>query len=49
MKYAIQMGLSGMIYVPSFLKIGAGIQAILRFWLSNLNGCNAGITDVRDL
>jgi hypothetical protein len=27
------------------MKIGTGVQAILRFWLSNLNGCNVGVTD----
>jgi hypothetical protein len=37
-----------MIYIPSFMKIGTGVQAILRFPLSNLRGCNVGITDGRD-
>jgi hypothetical protein len=27
------------IYIPSFMQIGTGIQAILRFCISNLNGC----------
>jgi hypothetical protein len=27
------------------MKIGTGIQAILRICLSNLRGCNIGITD----
>jgi hypothetical protein len=27
---------------------GAGAQAILRFCLRNLRGCNVGITDERD-
>jgi hypothetical protein len=35
-----------MIFLRSFLKIDAGVQLILRFCLSNLNGCNIGITDV---
>jgi hypothetical protein len=26
MKYAVDMGLSAMIYIPSFIKIGSGIQ-----------------------
>jgi hypothetical protein len=30
------------------MKIGAGVQAILRFCLSNLNLCNVGITDERN-
>jgi hypothetical protein len=37
------MASCGMIYLPNFMKIGTGVQAILRFCLSNLNGCNAGI------
>jgi hypothetical protein len=39
------MGSGGMINIPSFMKIGMGVQAILRFCLSNLRGCNVGITD----
>jgi hypothetical protein len=31
--------------VPSFMKIGTGVQATLRFCLRNLRGCNVGITD----
>jgi hypothetical protein len=26
--------------MPGFRKIGAGVQAILRFWFSNLRSCN---------
>jgi hypothetical protein len=37
------------IYIPSFMKIGTGIQAILRFCLRNMRGYNVGITDGRDL
>jgi hypothetical protein len=52
MMYAIEMAPRGMIYVSSFLKIRIGVQAILRFCLSNLNGCNVvllmeGIYEVR--
>jgi hypothetical protein len=36
-------------YIPSFMKIGIGIQAILTFYLRNLRDCNVGITDGRDL
>jgi hypothetical protein len=47
------MASDGMIYTyihtPSFVKIDIGVQEILRFCLSNLNGCNVGITDGRDL
>jgi hypothetical protein len=45
MVYAVEMALWDMIYVPSTMKIGTDFQAILRFSLSNLNGCNVGITD----
>jgi hypothetical protein len=34
-----------MIYIPSFLKIGSGVKAILRFCFSSLRGFNVGITD----
>jgi hypothetical protein len=34
-----------MIYTPSFMKIGKGVQAIIRFYIINLRGCNVGITD----
>jgi hypothetical protein len=47
--YVIEQALSSMIYLPSFMKTGKGIQAILRFDLSNLNGCNVGINDGRYL
>jgi hypothetical protein len=33
-----------MIYIPSFMKIGAGVQAILRFYLRNLIGFSVGIS-----
>jgi hypothetical protein len=36
-------------HIPSFTKIDKGVQAILRFCLRNLRGCNVGITDGRDL
>jgi hypothetical protein len=31
MKYAVEMGLVAMIYVPSFIKIGSGIQKLIRW------------------
>jgi hypothetical protein len=49
MKCAVKMGSGGMIYSPSFIKIGIGIQVTLRFCLSNLKCCNTGVTDGRDL
>jgi hypothetical protein len=30
MKYAVQMGSGAMICVPSFIKIGSGIQKLIR-------------------
>jgi hypothetical protein len=42
------MASCGMIY-NFFTKTDAGVQAILRFSLRNLRGCNVGITDGRDL
>jgi hypothetical protein len=47
--YAVELVSSGIIYTPSFMKIGTGVQAILRFDLRNLRGCNYGITDGWDL
>jgi uncharacterized protein YraI len=49
MKYVVEMGSSGTIYIPNFMRIGTGVQAILRFCLSNFRGCNVGISDGRDL
>jgi hypothetical protein len=43
------MASGGMIYLPSFMKIGIGVQGILRFCLRNLRGCDVGITEGRDL
>jgi hypothetical protein len=44
------MASCGMIYAPSFMKIGTGVQEIrvLRFCLRNSRECNVGITDGRD-
>jgi hypothetical protein len=30
MKYAVEMGSGAMIYIPSFIKIGSGIQKLKR-------------------
>jgi hypothetical protein len=45
MMYTVEMASCGMIYLLSFLKTGTGIQAILRFCLRNVRGCNVGITE----
>jgi uncharacterized protein YraI len=47
--YATEMTSGGMINIPSFMKIGAGVQAILRFCLKNMNCCNVNITEGRNL
>jgi hypothetical protein len=42
------MASCGMIYIPSFMKIGRGIQAIIRFSLKNLKsqpGRNCQVVD----
>jgi hypothetical protein len=48
MTYVVKMPSCGVIFLPSFMKIGKSVQAILRFLLSNFNGCNVGITDVKN-
>jgi hypothetical protein len=48
-RYTDEMASDSMIYIPSFMKIGAGVQVLLRFYLRNLRGCNIDITDMRDL
>jgi hypothetical protein len=30
MKYTVEMASDGMIYIPSFIKVGSGIQKLLR-------------------
>jgi hypothetical protein len=49
MLYAVETASCGMIYFQSFMKIDTGVQAILRFCLRNLRGCDVGITEGRDL
>jgi hypothetical protein len=38
-----------MIYIPHFMKIGAGVQVVLRLFLINLRVCNVGTTEGREL
>jgi hypothetical protein len=38
-KYAVEMASCGMICIPSFINIGVGVQAMLRFCLTNLRRC----------
>jgi hypothetical protein len=49
MKYAVEMASCAMIYILISMKIGTGVQAMLRFCLRSLRGCNVGITERRDL
>jgi hypothetical protein len=46
---AEKSGSGGMIYMQIIMKTGRGAQAISRICLSNLKGCNFGITAGRDL
>jgi hypothetical protein len=46
MKYALEVAPCVMIYIPSFMKLGTGVQVILRFSSGNLN---VSIGDGRDL
>jgi hypothetical protein len=45
MKYVVESNLGSMIYIPNFMKIGAGFQTIL----NNFRVCNVGIAVERDL
>jgi hypothetical protein len=47
--YAVEMASRGMIFLPSFMNICIGVQAVLRFYLNNSKGCNVGINDGKDL
>jgi hypothetical protein len=49
LKYVVEIASCGMMHMSSFMKIGTGLQAILRFYLSSLKGCDVGITDATDL
>jgi hypothetical protein len=49
MIYTVEMPSCGMAFLPTFMKTGTGVHAILRFCLRNLNGCNVGITEGEEL
>jgi hypothetical protein len=49
MKYGVEMASYGTMYIPGFMKIGTGVQAILRFSLRNIRSCDVGITERRGL
>jgi hypothetical protein len=46
--YTTEMPSRGIISLSSFMKIGTGVKAILRFRVNNLNGCNVGITEGKE-
>jgi hypothetical protein len=48
-KYVDEKVSVSLIYIPSFMKNGTGVQGILRFCFNNLKGFSVGITDGRDL
>jgi hypothetical protein len=39
----------GVVYLPSLMKIGTDIEAILRFRLRNLKGRDVSITNVKGI
>jgi hypothetical protein len=47
--YAIETASNGFMYIPSFMEMGPGIQAISRFWRNSLMRINVGISDVSNL
>jgi hypothetical protein len=49
MKCTVEMASCGMIYIPSFMKIGTGVETIFKFGLRNLRNSDVGMTDGRDL
>jgi hypothetical protein len=49
MKYAVEIVSDGIINIQSFMNIGTGVQAILIFGLINLNGCNVGIAEGKEI
>jgi hypothetical protein len=49
MEHTVEMASGGMIYIPSFMNTGRGVEAILRFCLRDCRGCNVGISDGKDL
>jgi hypothetical protein len=48
-KCTAEFGSGVMINLPSLMKIGTGVEAILRFSFRTLTDCNIGITHGRDL
>jgi hypothetical protein len=49
MVYTVEMASHGVIYIHIVMKSGTGRQAISRFSFSNLNVCEVGITDGKEV
>jgi hypothetical protein len=49
MNYAVEMVSCGKTHVPSFMKGGRDVQAILRLYLNSLRSCNVSVADGTDL
>jgi hypothetical protein len=49
MKYTVEMASDGMTYTPTFIKIGSGIQAILRLLPRQSERLQCCITNENDL
>lgn len=45
----LKMALCSIICLPNFMKVGTGVQAILRFCFSNFRDCIIGNTDGMNL
>jgi hypothetical protein len=45
MIHTVEMPLCGMIFLPSSMNIGTGVDRILRFCLRNMKACNVDIND----
>jgi uncharacterized protein YraI len=48
-KYSVEIASGGMVYIPSFMTIGSGVQVIFRYCLHDLTGCSVGISEGWDL
>jgi hypothetical protein len=41
-EYGVEITSRSMMYIPSFMEFDADDQALLRFCIRNLSGCNVG-------
>jgi hypothetical protein len=49
MRYIVEMASAGVIYIPSFIRIGSGHSDNIKITPWQSESCNVGITDGRDL